>query len=447
MKKYLAWALWIMLWLLGSLLIANELILPTPLQALQALWQLLFEAAFWVSVVGSISHIMTGFLLGFISGLILAPLAHRYPLLRELIEPAVSILKTIPVASVVVLLLIWLGSTHISLAVVFIVVFPATYLSLLEGLSRQNNHLLELFDVFHVSRARRFFAGTWPTVVPFLLASLSTSIGMAWKAGVAAELIAMSADSLGERIYQTKLLLDTPRLFAVTIIVFLLSWAFEKLILLLIRASVPASLYLARTAKQAPLTPHDGHIHTKDLSVAFDGCAVLTDLNLSLNPGERFCLSDASGRGKTTLMRSLLGLQKPSMGLVINEATTVMVFQENRLIEQMSAEDNVALVLPHGFEDHIRSVLLEVLPESALGHPVSELSGGQRRRVEIVRAMMAPSSAVLMDEPFAGLDEDTIKRVSAMIVKHLHGRTLVVASHVDGTAELLDAKEVPIDAL
>jgi NitT/TauT family transport system permease protein len=125
-----------------------------------------------------------------------------------------------------------------------------------------------------------------------------------------------------------------------------------------------------------------------------------------------------------------------------------MVFQEPRLIEALSAEDNVLLVGAGGrSRSEVVALLHELLPDEALGRPVGELSGGQRRRVEIVRALAHPSSAVMLDEPFSSLDEKAHRQAAEFVVSHLEGRTLLAASHALEDADMLDAKRLAVGAV
>jgi NitT/TauT family transport system permease protein len=124
-----------------------------------------------------------------------------------------------------------------------------------------------------------------------------------------------------------------------------------------------------------------------------------------------------------------------------------MAWQATCLIESLDAVDNVLLVAGDDLDEaSAKALLLEVLPASAVGIPVSELSGGERRRVEVVRALAARGSAVLLDEPFASLDEESHARLADFVMRHLDGRTLVAATHDLSDVAALDAAEVSVAA-
>jgi NitT/TauT family transport system permease protein len=180
-------------------------------------------------------------------------------------------------------------------------------------------------------------------------------------------------------------------------------------------------------------------------ALGHDGVVVLDDVDLTLEPGERAVLTDASGVGKTTFLHTLAGLLPVLKGDVHTPGELSMVFQETRLVEALDAAGNVLLVGAGGRAgDEVRDLLEELLPREALDRPVRELSGGQRRRVEIVRALAHPSSTVLMDEPFSSLDEQSHRIAAEFVLRHLTGRTLLVASHAPDDAELLAARAVSL---
>lgn len=437
-------AFWLLVWQLASMAVGSELLLAGPAAVLVRLAQLVPTAAFWSTVGFSLARIAAGFAVAFALGLVLGLAAHRRPALAELLAPAVSFLKSVPIVCVIVLLLMWVGSARVSAIAVFLAVFPAIYFSVLEGRSSASPGLGELLRVMGVPGWRRFLANTWQQLLPYLAATCRNACGMAWKAGVAAELIGSPRGSMGERIYQAKLLLETGDLFAWTIVVVALSWACEKAFLALLRAtggwaltaSVPRPV-AERHQQPAPAAA----ISLDHDTLGYDGEPVAT-CNLALAPGSRTVLSDPSGTGKTTLVRTVCGLLAPLAGRVEAPAwgELSVQFQDTRLVEAMTAEQNVLLCSAGALSaDEAHTLLAELLPEDALGRPVSELSGGQRRRVELARAFAHPGAAVVLDEPFASLDAASHQAAAAFVLRHLGGRTLLVASHASGDVDLLRA--------
>ena len=177
-------------------------------------------------------------------------------------------------------------------------------------------------------------------------------------------------------------------------------------------------------------------IAIQNLTKSFHGLLVLNGLNMELVSGNTYCLMGASGIGKTTFLRILLGLEQPDGGTVtINGGSAAdchmtAVFQEDRLCETFSALDNVLLAAGRNLKrEAAYRELCRLLPEESVTRPVSTLSGGMKRRVAILRALLAPSCAVLMDEPFTGLDEDTKQTVVEYIKEKTVGKLLIVVTH------------------
>lgn len=173
-----------------------------------------------------------------------------------------------------------------------------------------------------------------------------------------------------------------------------------------------------------------------NLSKSYQGRMILENLNLELHSGETYCLMGASGSGKTTFLRILLGLAQSDGGTVTVQAESepdgsmVAVFQEDRLCESFSALENVMLAVKKTCrKEQVYQELCQLLPEESVLRPVSTLSGGMKRRVAIVRALLAPSCAVLMDEPFTGLDEDTRQHVITYIKEKTDGKLVIVVTH------------------
>lgn len=179
---------------------------------------------------------------------------------------------------------------------------------------------------------------------------------------------------------------------------------------------------------------------------SFDGNMILDDVSLLIPKGSRVLITAPSGRGKTTLLRIMMGLLPPDSGSVVNRpARQAAVFQEDRLPEEFTAVNSVKMTCRRGVSKQlIREHLAEVGLAEHTEKPVAQLSGGMRRRVAIVRAVLGDSEIIYFDEPFTGLDEDTKMRVIDYIDRHIDGKTLVFVSHNPEDEALLNAKKLSI---
>lgn len=448
-SRLVAIGLWVLVWQLASMLVKSNLLLSGPVETFARLCQLLVQPKFLSIVWFSSARILSGFLLAYASAVVLAIVAHRWPQVGSLLAPAIQVLKAVPLACVIVLLLMWVGSRAVSGPAVFLAVFPAVYFSCAEGLANVDAKVGEMLTAFRVRGAVRLCAHVWPSVLPYLVGTAKNVCGMAWKAGIAAELIGSPMGSVGERIYQSKILLETADLFAWTIVVVALSVLCEQLFVALLARSGRLSRRLALALARhgwgvAPSDSVPSGIMLENVTLGYPNAVVARGVNASCGPGSRSVLSEASGTGKTTFLRTVAGLLPVLDGKSLLLPPTVsMVFQEARLIEEMTAVQNVQLVAGGACDEGtIRVALAELLPAAAHDVPVAELSGGQRRRVELVRALLCPASAVLLDEPFASLDAHTHEAAASFVRHRVQGRTLLVASHAPSDAQLLGAEEL-----
>ncbi len=170
--------------------------------------------------------------------------------------------------------------------------------------------------------------------------------------------------------------------------------------------------------------------------VIFDGFSTVFDSGIT-------CLIGRSGSGKTTLLRLIMRLEKPQSGKITGNDSIAAVFQEDRLCEQLNAVDNIRLVLREKADvsAHLAEVMLS---DGDIAKPVSELSGGMKRRVALVRAVASNRNTLLLDEPFKGLDENTKSAVIAYLLRHIEGKTAVVVTHDPEDIILLGAKSLSL---
>lgn len=178
---------------------------------------------------------------------------------------------------------------------------------------------------------------------------------------------------------------------------------------------------------------------------SFGDARVLAGVTCTLSEGGVYCLMGPSGAGKTTLLRVLLGLERADAGRIEGAPSGAVsaMFQEDRLCETLTAVENVALVLPaRASRRQIRCMLEKILPADCLKRPVMQLSGGMRRRVSLARAVAYPGSAIVLDEPFTGLDGQTKRAVIEFLLAERRGRALLASTHSDEDVALLGARKI-----
>lgn len=430
-------AFWLAVWMLVAALVAQPLILPGPGAVVVSLLRLACDGGTWAILVGSGARILGGLALAAVCGGVLAGASVRSRTFARLVAPALSFVKATPVACVVVLLLIWLGSARVSIAAVFLMALPGVYFSLVEGLAQVDKPLEQMLRLHGVRGWRLFCAHTWREVLPFVLSCAKAVIGMSWKAGVAAELIGMATGTVGERIYQAKLLIETADLLAWTVLVVAASWACERVLVWLLRVSGPVAWGAAVRAHGHGLHGRAGAADVAELALAVGDRApwapALDGLVLSVPAGGRACVMGASGVGKSTLLALAAGECAPCS----------MVFQDARLVEDASALDNVLVCADARVDASSAAALLRLLVPGIDVHAcVAELSGGQRRRVEIARTLLCPGGAVILDEPFTGLDTAARDACAEVVLDLLDGRMLLLASHDVADAKALNISDI-----
>lgn len=229
-KKLLYCMVWLVIWQLFAMVLNQQLLFPTPVKVVQSFFSLAFTAAFWQAGINTALHILTGFILGFAAGAAMAAAGSRWKLVRHLADPPMTAIRAVPVASFIILVLLWVPSRNLSVAISFLMVLPVSYTQLLQGLDSMDPKLAEMGDLFRVKGFRRLRYLTLPQLMPWLLSGCENAIGLAWKSGVAAEVIGLPGGTIGELLYQAKLYLQTGELFAWTIFIVLLSAGFEKLL-------------------------------------------------------------------------------------------------------------------------------------------------------------------------------------------------------------------------
>lgn len=228
-------AFWLLIWWAVSLIVSQELLLPSPWRVAQTLLRMWGTAAFWRAVSLSLLRVACGFLSAVAVGALLAVLTARHALLRTLLRPLLYTVRAVPVASFIILLYLWIRVQILPGFVAFLMVLPLVWTNLSEGIAHTDRGLLEMAQVYRFGRLRTLREVWLPSVRPYAAAAFSTGLGFAWKSGIAAEVICGPRNAIGTGLKNAKAYLETPEVFAWTVTVVVLSVLLERLLLRFVR--------------------------------------------------------------------------------------------------------------------------------------------------------------------------------------------------------------------
>lgn len=226
---------WITVWELLYLFIDLDFVFPSFFETVICFFKNLVTLSFWKTILYSFLRITVGFAIGVVLGCFLSAVAYKSRLIRNTVSPAISVIKATPVASFILVLWVLIGSSSVPVAIAVLMVLPVIWQNLTDGYNAVDKSLTEVCDVFEVTGFRRFKILTAPTLFRFFVPAVFTASGLAWKAGIAAEIIAYTKNSIGKEISDAKNFFDGAELFSWTITVIILSLLIEKLISLIVR--------------------------------------------------------------------------------------------------------------------------------------------------------------------------------------------------------------------
>lgn len=235
LKRVISVCLWIAIWQIAFMIIDKELLIASPLQVGQRLSELIVTKDFWIITGQSLLKITEGYLLGVIIGTALAVLTVSFEFCYEFFYPAISVIRSTPVASFIILALVWLKRENISMFICLLMVLPIVWANVSQGIKSVDGKLIEMGKVFGFSGGKVLKKIYIPSVMPYFTTGLTTSLGLAWKAGIAAEVLSTPKDYIGTQLYNSKVYIETVDLFAWTAVVIILSFILEKAVVYLIR--------------------------------------------------------------------------------------------------------------------------------------------------------------------------------------------------------------------
>ncbi len=234
-RRILVAAVWVAVWYLAWGVVQQEILIASPGEVVLRLVQLGGTGDFWASTLSSLARIVIGFLLAAAVGCALAVLCRLSSFAYDLFYPVIRIIRATPVASFIILALIWLNTNSVPVFASFLMVFPIVWENVYRGIGSTDQNLLDMAKVFRLKKGAAIRNVYIPSVMPYFIAACNIGIGMAWKAGIAAEILGVPLHSIGTELYRAKIYLETVDVFAWTAVVIALSVIIEKVFIGLLK--------------------------------------------------------------------------------------------------------------------------------------------------------------------------------------------------------------------
>lgn len=235
LTKTAAILFWIAVWYALFIYVDEEILIVSPWTVAKRIWALGATAEFWKTAGLSLIRIMLGFVCGVFFGTLTAVATSFSKSVNELFKPLLTVIKTTPVASFILLALVWIKRDNVPSFISFLMVLPIVWANVSEGIGAADKNLLEVAKIFGFGIRKKFADIYIPSVKPYFFAGTTTAMGLAWKAGIAAEVLSQPKTSIGTHLYSSKIYLETTDLFAWTVVVIILSVILEKLLKLTLK--------------------------------------------------------------------------------------------------------------------------------------------------------------------------------------------------------------------
>ena len=238
-RKYIRTTLivliWLVIWQILAVIVNNSILLSGPVDTVKALIDLGTQPSFYLSVGATAGKVLIGFLIGLVTGTLLSVLSYRFSLVKDFLSPFVSVVKSIPVVSFIIIALIWAGSSNVTVIVSSVIAFPIFYKNILEGLSVTDKKMLDMAKVFQMKTSKKIRYIYLPSLSSHIKSAVSLAIGMAFRGGITAEVVGQPLRSIGNGLYRAKINLATSEMLAWTLVAVLAAFLIERLISFIVK--------------------------------------------------------------------------------------------------------------------------------------------------------------------------------------------------------------------
>lgn len=450
-------AFMILLWKVASMFVDSMLILPSPEAVVQSLVGLLLDLRFWISAASSFVRVVLAFFISGFAGVLIGAVCARFEKLRLFLAPPLSVVGATPVVSVILVCIFWLGPDRVPVLSAVLMALPVMVNSSCKGFSACTKADYDFAKCFGLRGSQFFFFIKFPKAVPFIEGGIKTSSSMVWKVCAAAEVLSVPKNALGAMMQRSQATLETQELLALTVLIVAFSclWnvALKGLFLLLGKGgSMACRLYFKNKSIYSSSGESFGKGDGEKVSVGVEDFSSTRELSYShLNlvfESQRTAVLGESGCGKTTLLDFIGGVlpqeEVVSGRRICIPKTVAYCFQTPYAVEGLTVRQNLLLPLTRymAMEEALGRVD-EVIEEFELTEKADScaesLSGGQKERLSLARAMVFPSRLILLDEPFVSQDEDRRKRICEAFLQELknQGRKCIMVTHSRELAQKL----------
>ncbi len=220
----------LLIWKAAALGVGSPFLMPPPETAFRRLFEMVPDPGFWRARGATSLRSLYGFCICFSSGVLVGAAAGLFLPFRRLVKPLLSVLRAVPVMSVILLGMLWFVTDLVPVFVTFLMVFPLVCANVLEGVMQIDQRLLEMGKVYRLTSAQRLTHIVFPSLIPFLFAAANAGVGMAWKVTIAAEVLCQPRNAVGTGIQYAQLNLEIPEVMAWTAAAVILSGASETLL-------------------------------------------------------------------------------------------------------------------------------------------------------------------------------------------------------------------------
>ncbi|MEG1835096.1 MAG: ABC transporter permease subunit [Oscillospiraceae bacterium] len=221
---------WLCVWQIIYMIVNREVLIASPLSVFSRLFEMASEKSFWLKTFNSLFAILEGYVLAIISGVLLAALTSSSKIIYDIFKPAISVIKSTPVASFIILALIWMTKQSVPIFISFLMVLPIVWANVSSAIKETDYKLLEMAKSYKIPKSKIVSKIYIPSILPSFLSAATTGLGFAWKSGIAAEVLSTPQNTIGSELYNAKIYIETVDLFAWTVAVIILSMILEKIV-------------------------------------------------------------------------------------------------------------------------------------------------------------------------------------------------------------------------